>query len=154
MASTGRCGSCSGRRPSRYGLSCGCHLHVVCLGQCRMAEPISLHARPQPMSSFRWPALVSTRSRWVPEETSSTLAGNLHCGGSSHSDAVLTSPLSRGLARLLRRGPGMWRLEPARERFRGWMRTSDARPPFQVECSSQTPKVLPLSRAPYTTLPY
>ena len=50
--------------------------------------------------------------------------------------------------RLLRRGPGVWRLEPARERCRGWMRTSDARPPFQVECSSQTPKVLPVSRAP------
>ena len=30
------------------------------------------------------------------------------------------------------------------------MRTSNARPPFQVECSSQTPTVLPLSRAPYT----
>ena len=46
----------------------------------------------------------------------------------------------------------MWHLELARERFRGWMRTSDTRPPFKVECSSQTPKVLPLSRAPYTTI--
>ena len=52
MASNGRRGPCSGRRPSRYGLSCGCHLHVVCLGQCRMAEPIPLHASPQPMSSI------------------------------------------------------------------------------------------------------
>ena len=58
---------------------------------------------------------------------------------------------SRGLARLLRRGPGMWRLEPERERFMVWMRTSNACPPFQVECRSQTPKLLPLSRAPYTT---
>ena len=52
MASNRRRGPCSGQRPSRYGLSCGCHLHVVCLGQCRMAEPIPLHARPQPMSSI------------------------------------------------------------------------------------------------------
>ena len=42
----------NGWRPSRYGLICGCHVHVVCLGQCRMAEPIPLHARPQPMSSI------------------------------------------------------------------------------------------------------
>ena len=43
MASNGRRGPCSGRRPSQYGLSCVCHLHVVCLGQRRMLEPIPLH---------------------------------------------------------------------------------------------------------------
>ena len=59
---------------------------------------------------------------------------------------------SRGLARLLRQGSRVWYVEPAHERFRGWMRTSDAHPPFQEECSSQTPKVLPLSRAAYTTV--
>ena len=53
-----------------------------------------------------------TRSRWVPEGTSSALAGNLHRGGHLHSNAVLTSP-SHGLARLLRRGPRVWHLEPA-----------------------------------------
>ena len=52
MASNGKRGPCSGRRPSRYGLSCGCRLHVVCLGQCRMVEPIPLRARPQLMSSI------------------------------------------------------------------------------------------------------
>ena len=64
------------------------------LGQCHMAEPIPLHARPQPMPSiyiggspWSW-----TRSYWVPEGTSSALADNLHRGGHSPSDVVLTSP--------------------------------------------------------------
>ena len=36
------------------------------------------------------------------------------------------------------------------KRFRGWMRISDVRPPYQVEYSSQTPKLLSVSRASYT----
>ena len=32
------------------------------------------------------------------------------------------------------------------------MRTSGARPPYQVGCSCQTAKVLSLSRAPYTPI--
>ncbi|GFO15682.1 metabotropic glutamate receptor, partial [Plakobranchus ocellatus] len=48
----GRDGPWSGRRPIRHGSLCGSHPHVTCLGQCRMAEPIPLHARPQPNSSY------------------------------------------------------------------------------------------------------
>ena len=48
--------------------------------------------------------------------------------------SVNTTP-SRGSARQLRRFTGVWRLEPARERFRRWMKTRVARPPYQVECS-------------------
>ena len=57
---------------------------------------------------------------------------------------------SRGSARHLRRFTRVWHLEPARERFRRWMKTRVALPPYQVECSCQTTKALSLSRAPYT----
>ena len=63
--------------------------------------------------------------------------------------SVNTTP-SRGSARQLRRFTRVWHLEPARERFRRWMKTRVARPPYQVECSCQTTKTLSLSRAPYT----
>ena len=63
--------------------------------------------------------------------------------------SVNTTP-SRGSARQLRRFTRVWHLEPARERFRRWMKTRVACPPYQVECSCQTTKALSLSRAPYT----
>ena len=63
--------------------------------------------------------------------------------------SVNTTP-SQGSDRQLRRFTRVWRLEPARERFRRWMKTRVARPPYQVECSCQTTKALSLSRAPYT----
>ena len=58
--------------------------------------------------------------------------------------SLYTWPLSQKLT-LLRPGSWLQRLEPARERFRGWMRTSDARPLNQLECSCITTKVLSLS---------
>ena len=63
--------------------------------------------------------------------------------------SVNTNP-SRGSARQLRRLTRVWRLEPARERFRRWMKTRVACPPYQAECSCQTTKALSLSRTPYT----
>ena len=65
--------------------------------------------------------------------------------------SVNTTP-SRGSARQLRRFTGVWLLEPARERFRRWMKTRVACPPYQLECSCQTTKALSLSRAPYSPL--
>ena len=59
-------------------------------------------------------------------------------------------PPPRYLVCQLRRFNRVWRLEPARERLRGWMRTSVARPPNQVECNCQTTMALSLFRAPYT----
>ena len=63
--------------------------------------------------------------------------------------SVSTTP-SRGLASQLRQFSRMWRLVPAHERLRRWMRTRVACSPYQVECSCQTTKALSLSRAPYT----
>ena len=66
---------------------------------CRVSRAMSHGgAHPSPsqttadvlhLAGSPWPW---TRSRWVPERTSSALAGNLHCGGHSPSDAVPTSP--------------------------------------------------------------
>ncbi|GFO04029.1 hypothetical protein PoB_003053400 [Plakobranchus ocellatus] len=50
-AANGRGGPCSGQRTIQYSIQFSYHIiFMVCLGLCRIAKPIPLHARPQPKS--------------------------------------------------------------------------------------------------------
>ena len=104
----------------------------------RLVASISYQAQStQPVTpgcEYTWPLVT-----WTSSEFSSS---------STQWCSVNTTP-SRGLAHQLRRSTWVWHLEPTCERFRRWMRTRVAHPPYLVECSWQTTKALSLSSAPY-----
>ena len=116
--------------------------------ECPLSYIGGLHQLSSPIypTSCPWLGIhLAVGSRGPPPP-----GGWLRLAAHPPSGAVCNTAPSRASARQLRRFTRVWRLEPAPERLRRWMRTRVARSPYQVGCSCHTIKAISLSRTPYT----